>query len=450
MPRPIAITKRLTATWLLRRLLTVSGFAAHGLHHTFMSPPPVFISLALLESGCAGLISSEPEREATAAQEQSDPSQGDNGKIVSIPLRITANDARIAATINGAGPFWLALDTGFGFGGVLLFNDERVVGLNLPVASQSPSVFGVGKENQSSGTKLVSDVSVSLGGLDLPHTTALLFALDLGRPPGLDGVIGPELFMRYVVRFDMDRHLMQLYDPATWTPPPGGCVVALEETGPLMFANARVSIGTPESQPVKMFLDLGASDAMELVSRSDGDLRVPPITIDAPLGLGTSGIMLGKVGRARRVELGDLVFSNVIVGFPSSDQVFNGDTASAGMIGYGILSRSNPTIDYVGRRLVVEANEHFADPFEWEMAGLSCAWQPDGSMRIMNVMSNSPADRAGLRTGDNLRAIDGVTLESIGQDGVRTMLTTDGVERSFEVIRSGQSITKRIRLQRQI
>jgi hypothetical protein len=404
-------------------------------------------TLASLAAACA---SSKQEQSAIASEDQSPTPPSNNGLIVSIPFRLVANKVMIAATINGTGPFWLGLDSGDPLDGLFLFEDERVLGLKLPLSHQTKSIFGSGGHNESSDAKMASGVDVSLGGLELPHIAAYLWADTTGVPPDLDGVIGAELFDHYVIRIDADKHLMQLFDPSIWTPPTDARGVALEESHGFMFATASVTMEGQERQQVTVFIDLGQDTALKLVAGGDSTLRLPSNTIESPLGRGASGIEYGKVGRAVRVELGHLAFENVIVGFPNSNHIIAGAQGLDGSIGFELLKRCNPTFDYVGKRLLLEPASGSTAPFEWQMCGIAFEWQANRGLRIVDIIANSPAAEAGIRVGDWLRAIDGVTVDSLGRNEISEALLTEGAERVLVLERDQQTIKVRVRLRRLI
>jgi hypothetical protein len=372
-----------------------------------------------------------------------------DGKPARIPFQLVINEVRVDATINGQGPFRIIVDTGMPIPGFLLFHGARVDALHLEDSGQRVMVAGAGGAGTTSEAVMASGLSAAIGDLSMSKASALVIEKPSGFPPGIDGVIGGALFFHFVVRIDMDQNRIELFDSDKWSPPAGASVVPLVREDGRVFVDVLAAISDEPPTQARVVVDLGAGHALSLNTREDGRFAPPASAIESPLGRGVSGIVLGKLGRVRRVELGSFAFENVVTSFPiGKHQNPGGLDFHDGNLGTEILKRFDLTFDYAGKRLVLEKAKRFSEPFEHEMDGMTLDWEKDGTLKVGSVLPRSPAATAGIEAGDSLVSIDGRPAESLGEDGLRRALTVDGAELKLTLKRGGETIEKRIRLRR--
>ncbi len=374
-----------------------------------------------------------------------------DGKPARIPFRLAANQVRVEAVIDGAGPFHLILDTGMPTPGIILFQSERVAALRFAESGESVALRGAGGAGASFDARIATGVSVSLGDLKMSHVTAMVLPDQPRFPPGIDGIIGGALFYRFIVRLDVDQNLLELFEPAGWSPPDGACVVPLHRVAGAAFVDVRVAVGEGAPVPARVVLDLGASHAISLNQGEGGRCAPPPNAIDAPLGRGLSGVVLGKVGRVRRLEIGTFAFEKVVASFPIEEHQHPGDFPFRdGNLGAEILKRFRVSFDYPASRLVLEKGKGYGELFEREMAGIGFDWTKDRTVVVHTVLAGSPAAAAGFEVGDQILSLDGRSLEELAENGLRRALTVDGAEVRFALRRGDQVLEKRVRLRRLI
>ena len=394
-----------------------------------------------------------------AAQQEHEPHQAPPDPAVyslaqgaqqtSLPLKLVANKLHIEATIQGQGPFVLVLDTGMPFPGVLLYQSERVAKLGLADSGVHVQVGGVGGERKPSDAIMAEGLTLTLGALSIEKGRAIVVARPEGFPLVADGVIGASLFENYVVRIDMDKQQLLLSEPAGWSPPQGVCSLPLERDGGKIFTELRIAIGAEDPVPARVVVDIGASHALALAGKPQGKFEPPAGALEMPLGRGLSGVLLGKQGRVRRVELGSFAFENLVVGFEDGARPHaNGGGSSDGNLGEEILRRFNVTFDYRGKRMLLEKSKAFAGPFEIGMSGMAYDWQPDSSLRIRSVLPGSAAAAAELHEGDILLAIDGKPIAELGEAALFSALLVDGALVRLSLLRGAEKLEKKLRLKR--
>jgi membrane-associated protease RseP (regulator of RpoE activity) len=115
------------------------------------------------------------------------------------------------------------------------------------------------------------------------------------------------------------------------------------------------------------------------------------------------------VGRVESITLGPYKLRQPLVAL-SRDTTGSLTMEDIGInVGGNILRRFTVIIDYPRRRVILEPNSHFADPFLADASGL--VLKAEGSdfktVVVQGVVSNSPAAKAGLQEHDEITAIDG-------------------------------------------
>ncbi len=370
---------------------------------------------------------------------------------VSVPLEFKMNQVRLDAMVNGKGPFHLVLDTGMPIRGIILFSGERVDALKLGDSGQRAMIGGAGSEKGGQMAIVAPDVSVELGELKLPSMNAIVMPDRTGMPPGMDGIIGGELFFQFAVRIDLKESRLDLIEPSAFEPPSGAAIVPLDHRGGMVFVDVGVTVGDGEPQTAHVVVDIGAGHAISLNTRKDGAFAPPKDAVEAALGHGVSGAIRGQEGRVRRLEIGGVAFENVVASFPiDAHKNPGGMEFHDGNLGEEILRRFTVTFDYEHDRMVLERGDEIDQPFEGDMLGIGSTWTKDGAFVIDTVLDGSAAAAAGLQVGDEIVKVDGRTFAEIGEGGLRAILRVDGAEVVFTLKRGDETVEKRARLHRRV
>ena len=159
--------------------------------------------------------------------------------------------------------------------------------------------------------------------------------------------------------------------------------------------------------------------------------------------------MHGRVGRVRRLEIGDVALENVVTVFPKAEhQNPGGFDFRDGFVGGDALRRFRVTFDYAGKRMLLEPGPDLRERFEYDMSGLVLA-PADADFRVIDVvLPKSPAAEAGIQPGDRLVAVDGRPIRELGVDGIFRAFRVENAELSLTIDRGSERSQKRIRLRR--
>jgi hypothetical protein len=381
-------------------------------------------------------------------------------KKARIPIEINNNLVVIPVVVNGQLPLKFILDTGVRTAILTekIFSDI----LNLTY-SRKYSVGGPG------GKRLVEAFVTNNVTLDLPpgvhgegHALLVLEEdyLELRNYLGVDvhGILGYELFSRFIVSIDYDKKELVLTRPEKFkvgrrfiTLP-----ITIEDTKPYIVTNVVMNDSTTSS--AKLLIDSGASHGLILEPDSDEKLAVPKAHISSIIGRGLGGVITGQIGRIKALELGKFNVESVIANFPDPNSYM--DTlktsravARNGAIGGEILSRFRVVFNFPHEKIYLKKNSAFRKKFYYNMSGVTLKAIGSGLKRfeITNVRVNSPAERAGLMEGDHVLVINGVTTSELDLNGVNAYFNMKpGKKIVLEVDRGGKRMKKEFVLENQI
>ncbi|MBJ7575303.1 S41 family peptidase [Luteimonas sp. MC1828] len=113
----------------------------------------------------------------------------------------------------------------------------------------------------------------------------------------------------------------------------------------------------------------------------------------------------------------------------------------------GLLLDLDPHSAYLERSDAEAFDENTSGAYEG--IGVEVMQLPDGSMRVVAPMDGTPAQRAGIRSGDVITAVDGVPLTPASHDRRGPLRGPPGTEVSITLLREGQAEPLELKLRRE-
>ena len=243
----------------------------------------------------------------------------------------------------------------------------------------------------------------------------------------VQGIIGADFFSRFVVKIDYNRKVITLTNPEHFKPPSKNVLtVPIEIKRHKPYLGAQTNFNKDSTVQVKLLLDTGASLALLLHTNTHPHLQLPAKTITTNIGMGMGGYIEGFIGRIQSLSFADVSFPEVATSF--QDIVTEMDTSYLngrnGILGNKILSRFTITIDYVRNTLFLSPNKDINKKFRFDKSGMLVAAAGINLNRftVFGVIADSPAARAGILPGDEIRVLNGVPASFLTLEGISRKL----------------------------
>lgn len=382
-----------------------------------------------------------------------------NGKKrVQIPIEVYNNLVVVPVVLNDALPLKFILDTGVRTS--ILTQKTFSDILNLPY-SRKYTISGPG------GDKLVDAYVTNNVSLDLPgisgrgHAMLVLAEdyLELRNYLGTDvhGILGYELFSRFIIEIDYQKKLLTLMTPDRFhkrskfqTLP-----MVIEDTKPYIVLPIVLHDGT--AMEAKLLMDSGASHGLMLETTSDSRIKVPEQTVSSLLGRGLGGEIHGKVGRIKSLTIGTNTLENVVANFPDPnsyiDSIKVGNIFRNGAIGGEIMSRFTIIFNFPKERVYVKKNSAFKNNFYYNLSGITV--KAKGSalniFEVTEVRDKSASQRGGILPGDEILSVNGISAKNLDLNSVNGFFNSKPGRRiKLEISRKGEKLKKEFLLQDQI
>ena len=322
-----------------------------------------------------------------------------------IPFRLINNHIYAEARINGAGPFLMIFDTG---GHDIL---TPPTAKSLRVAAQGRAVGGgAGEGTVDAG--FAPHVTFQLGDLTLRDQTVTVLPITSVAAEGIDeqGMMGFELFRRFVTVIDYGARTLTFIDPARFDPAtaiPGGAGVPV----PFNFYDHLPQVaGAFEGAPGVFDIDTGSRSELDITQpfAAAHHLReLHPKGVIAVDGWGVGGRSIGYITRGGELRLGPVGVEDSVVGFITQSKGALADPNYQGNVGTRLLKRFVVTFDYDHRVMYLKRRPGpVADIASFDRSG---AWlnQSAQGFEVVDVTAGGPAAEAGLKVGDEITAVDG-------------------------------------------
>jgi hypothetical protein len=320
-----------------------------------------------------------------------------------VPFDLVNNHMYVRVRMNGGGPFTVLCDTG----------GENVitptVAARLKVKTEG-TLQGRGVGEKSEDIALARLQSLTVGDVTLSNQVFVVFRLEpFADVEGIEqsGLIGYEVFKRFVVKVDYERSLLTLTLPSAFNYEGAGTVV------PFQFNDRIPQVdGSIDGLAGKFDIDTGSRSSLSLLKpfaeKNDLRARMAP-RFEAVTGWGVGGPARGLVARACELHLGDVVVPSPVAEISLQQKGAFVSPYVAGNVGAGVLKRFNITFDYGRQRLIFETNSATAAPDVYDRSGM---WlnRSGAALKVFDVTTGGPAERAGLKVNDRVVAVDGAPI----------------------------------------
>ena len=268
------------------------------------------------------------------------------------------------------------------------------------------------------------------------------------------GIIGYDVFSRFIVEINYDSKKIILHDPKTFRPKRKCTMVPLDIRNTKPFLQTSIYQQNQDNF-IDIMVDTGASHAALLDLGEHPAIDLPDEKIVTKLGRGIGGEIPGYLSRLNQLSIGGYAFEDVIVSAPF-EGVYNKSIkrgSKYGTIGGELLHRFNVTIDYFNEKMYLQKSSRYKEAFEFDMSGLILNARGDhlNVLMIESITEGSPADLAGLMKGDIILEINGLNLRNSTLTEINGLLRKRANYRiKCKIWRGGDRLKKSFHLKRMI
>ena len=258
----------------------------------------------------------------------------------------------------------------------------------------------------------------------------------------VDGIIGYSFLKKFIVRINYDVQKMEVYTAGNFKYPRGGFVM-YPNFIPLPVEGA--SVLDERLIESRFILDTGAGLNLLLSEDIVNDsLFIGKKRKRYPTqaeGLGGKKRMNTTV--VKQLKLGPFKFRNVPVFIFDDEYNLTSYPLLGGIIGNDLLRRFNIILNYPEQRFHLTPNTHFSDPFDYAYTGLGI-YQIDNEIKVIDVIANSPAEKAGFLPEDIIIGV--ATNFSKNIQSFKNTLQSAGTTLKVVIIRDGELLTLNLKI----
>ncbi|GAA4276889.1 aspartyl protease family protein [Aquimarina mytili] len=366
--------------------------------------------------------------------------------ITKIPFQLEGNHLFIKVKVNDSDNLHFVFDTG---AGVTSINSTTAKRLELIGSKTTTSKGASGKIE----LKVVKNNELVIRDLRLKKIdlySAPLLHLEKVLGTDIDGIIGYDIFKKYVVKINYDTSEIELYASRGYKYVGKGGLVKID-LGKVPTAKAKIDIGNGNYLDGEFILDNGAGLAMGFCTpyaqRHQLKKSIGKTYSVKSRGY-SSNTTIAEVGRLKELKLQKFQFSNIPVRIYNTKSGVLAHEGIAGIIGNEILKRFNIIFDYKRKESYWEPNNMYNNvPYDVSYSGLKLSLdETKTKVLIDNIISDSPSALSKMKIGDEIIEINGVKAKDSSLTTLRKLLRQENTKVTIKCMRNDTLIEVAIQL----
>ena len=344
----------------------------------------------------------------------------------------------VVSNVNGKTAF-LAFDTGSPY---TCIDSTYVADSNLQYKNVGHANMGGTGSAREKVRIVINELTYTVAGKQYTSKVSPIIQLKPILGDQADGLLGIDNMGGKVIVIDYVGGQMGLWDSLGDVD--GYTSVPIRYENNRIYIPLTVAIGDGKVVEGEGLLDLGSGGSIDLTSSVAEQYGLKSIVPRLRYSFANGGIGGESSGcdfRAESASVGGYTLKNIVVGFSNNSSGALSNREYIGVVGNDFWERFDMMIDLAGQRLYLRPNAKFAEPFASPVHGFHCTDRSRtlGCWLVNCLYEGSNAEKAGLRKGDRITAVNGRSVREISFEEKRDYL--DGMQGvSLTVERDGSTV----------
>lgn len=259
----------------------------------------------------------------------------------------------------------------------------------------------------------------------------------------IDGIIGYSFLSRYIVAINYDRQELEIFSPGLFKYPKGGYMMKP------FFSSLVLSVfqvADAKSIMSRFIFDTGAGLCFlfneDFLDDSSLLKKKKKKFITQAEGFGGKKEM--ELTVIKSVSVGPYKFRKVPVFIFKDAYNITSYPQSCGLIGNDLLKRFNAILNYPEQTFYLKPNNKFSENFDFSYTGLG-VYLIDNVIQVVDIIKDSPGDKAGFKIGDIVLGIDNDFSNNI--QSYKIALQNAGARLKVFISRNKQPMSLKLKVQ---
>jgi hypothetical protein len=345
-------------------------------------------------------------------------------------IKMRINDSIIGNFIFDSGSDQLYLDSSF------------VSRNNIPVnRKRKKKIRGVGANTPR--VPIVSNLKMSLDTLMHIYNDVPVTDIRGISNKKIDGIFGTDFFQEYALKINFDSCFFQIIKPSELIVSEEYDTVNFDMVENKVFIWCKVlTVDTVNIEGWTM-LDLGSGHALTLTSVIADEYNLNKIIKNKysypQKNAGYGGGSHSYYFRAKNIRIGDYTLNKPVINYSTDKKGALSFWGMLGLLGTKIMHRFDLILDFPNEKLYLKQNSQFNNPYYSNSTGFYGKLYNDEWFIVENVIANSPAQKAGIISGDTISHLNGLKISSYSRPERQKLFQQDTIEVEIILKRNNNS-----------
>ena len=354
--------------------------------------------------------------------------------VKSIPFEQYGDHIIIKMAVDSSDPLDFIFDSGAGY---TVIDEDVAENLHLVkdkvIINEDKVRTTIFKHNTIEIDGFLVEKNIKVYSTDLDH-----LEISLGRD--IDGIVGYDLMVHHAVRIDYDNQIFEVYRHGEH--PKKGDPISFKMDTAIPYVEGNVVLNNGEPHPGTFLIMTGAGTTLDFNSPYAKEFDVIHKTGNH-YSYFVKSISDTETkhyeGRVKSFSFGNQKLEDMPIGISEASSGIQAHPKISGIIGNEILNKYNLEFDLPAKKIYLEKNKNFDEPFRINCGGLDVQLSKDKTkVLIHQVFEGSEAEKKGIKLNAELRSINGKkAISEINMAEIKETLKSDGTTTDVVVFQDG-------------